>query len=158
MQQAKTHCAWLLSVMYLLLFSLFLQHYFNITIFRKDYSGQLSAVNSRVGIWRYAKLETIGNPKAKILNNSDIVLIFTQLAPTLDNLKRFHWTRNSGILQYMYTDQLQHWNLSPVFSLCIIYTFFCRNSNISRNSSYRFLWNFVRQNTCTQSTDSVKHF
>ena len=65
MQQAKTHCAWLLSVMYLLLFSLFLQHYFNITIFRKDYSGQLSAVNSRVGIWRYAKLETTGNPKAK---------------------------------------------------------------------------------------------
>ena len=65
MQDAKTDCAWLLSVIYLLLFSLFLQHYFNITIFRKDYSGQLSAVNSRVGIWRYAKLETTGNPKAK---------------------------------------------------------------------------------------------
>ena len=29
-------------------------------------------------------------------------------APTLDNLKGFQWTQNSGILQY--TDQLQYWN------------------------------------------------
>ena len=35
---------------------------------------------------------------------------------------------------------------------------FCRNSKISRNSSYRFLWNFPQQRTSTQSVRSVKHF
>ena len=35
---------------------------------------------------------------------------------------------------------------------------FCRNSKISRNSSYRFLWNFAQQKTSTQSIGSVKHF
>ena len=35
---------------------------------------------------------------------------------------------------------------------------FCRNSKISRNSSYRFLWNFAHQKTNTQSIPSVKHF
>ena len=156
MQQAKTHCAWLLSVMYLWLFSLFLQHYFNITIFRKDYSGQLSAVNSRVGIWRYAKLETTGNPKAKNFQQLWHRFNIYSTRSYIRQLKKVSLDTKFG--DFIVHDQLQHWNLSPVFSLSIIYTFFCRNSNISRNSSYRFLWNFVRQNTCTQSTDSVKHF
>ena len=156
MQQAKTHCAWLLSVMYLWLFSLFLQHDFNITIFRKDYSGQLSAVNSRVGIWRYAKLETTGNPKAKNFQQLWHRFNIYSTRSYIRQLKKVSLDTKFG--DFIVHDQLQHWNLSPVFSLCIIYAFFCRNFNISRNSSYRFLWNFVGQNTCTQSTDSVKHF
>ena len=35
---------------------------------------------------------------------------------------------------------------------------FCRNSKISRNSSYRFLWNFAHRKTSNQSIRSVKHF
>ena len=35
---------------------------------------------------------------------------------------------------------------------------FCRNSEISWNSSYRFLWNFTQQKTSTQSICSEKHF
>ena len=48
--------------------------------------------------------------------------------------------------------------LSPVFSACKIYTLFYRNSKISRNSSYRFLWNFAQQKTFIQIIRSVKHF
>ena len=33
---------------------------------------------------------------------------------------------------------------------------FCRNSKISRNSSYRFLWNYAQQTTSTQSIGNVK--
>ena len=35
---------------------------------------------------------------------------------------------------------------------------FCRKSKISRNSPYRFLWNFRQQKTITQSIRSVKAF
>ena len=48
--------------------------------------------------------------------------------------------------------------LSPVFSECIIYNFFYRNSKISRNSSYGFLWNVPQQKTFIQRIGSVKHF
>ena len=34
---------------------------------------------------------------------------------------------------------------------------FRRNSKISRNACYRFLWNFAQQKTSTQSISSVKH-
>ena len=39
----------------------------------------------------------------------------------------------------------------------IVYPF-CRNSEISWNSLYRFLWNFAQQKTSTQSICSEKHF
>ena len=44
--------------------------FYSINIFRKDFRGHPGAVNSRLlfgwmGIWCSAKLETIGNPKAK---------------------------------------------------------------------------------------------
>ena len=45
--------------------------------------------------------------------------------------------------------------LNPAQSMHILYPF-CRNSKISRNSSYRFLWNFTHQKTSTQSIRSVK--
>ena len=35
---------------------------------------------------------------------------------------------------------------------------FYRNSKISQNSSYRFLWNFAQQKTSIQKIGSVKHF
>ena len=35
---------------------------------------------------------------------------------------------------------------------------FYRNSKISRNSSYRFLWNFAQQKIFNQRMRSVKHF
>ena len=35
---------------------------------------------------------------------------------------------------------------------------FCRNSKLTRKSSFRFLWNFVQQKTSTQSIGIVKHF
>ena len=35
---------------------------------------------------------------------------------------------------------------------------FCRNPKVSRNSSYRFLWNFAQQKTVIQRISSVKHF
>ena len=35
---------------------------------------------------------------------------------------------------------------------------FCRNSKTSRNSSFRYLWNFSQQKTSTQSLGSVKYF
>ena len=49
-------------------------------------------------------------------------------------------------------------SLISVFSSCIIYTLFCRNTKISRNSSDRFLWIFAQQKTSTQSIRSVNHF
>ena len=187
-----------------------------------------------MGIWCYAQLKTIGNPRAKNYPN---LWHGVNFVPTLDNLKSFQyrheiWEFYSTLRSLAALKNFEE-NLSTYFgsitvfmkeaskitvifsavfypdshvfkffkivqvylhlAICRVYkghlknkwvirTFqkhpksskfvciksclqfmqnvypFCRNSEISWNSSYRFLWNFTQQKTSTQSICSEKHF
>ena len=77
-----------------------------------------------MGIWCYAKLETIGNPREKKIARSMTSLQYLpNFAPALDNLKSFQWARNSRILWY--NDQLLHWNfLKKIYRQILVESLF----------------------------------
>ena len=77
-----------------------------------------------MGIWCYAKLETIGNPREKKIARSMTSLQYLpNFAPALDNLKSFQWAWNSRILWY--NDQLLHWNfLKKIYRQILVESLF----------------------------------
>ena len=97
MRHSRIYLAWLPSVIYWLLLSHILQHYHISERFQR---ATKSGIFSRAA----REFDVARNSRHRKSQSKNIARSMTSLqyllnfAPTLDNLKSFQWTRNSGIL------------------------------------------------------------